>query len=312
MKPKSLTTAGFTLIELLVVIAIIAILAAILFPVFAQAKAAAKSTQSLSNIKNLTTSTLIYTTDYDDVFMVGATWGPSSSDGVLYDGTGPQRYKTWAYLLQPYIKNSEVFFDPQAPGKGRIQGLNAVEYASMRTHYGYNQINLAYYNGSNTPRYSDNTWFPVSTTAPASSSETVLFAPVADIRERVAFDRFGGDTIQAFSVWGVSNQSQYVGPILETVAFPPTCDYDNEKWYCFDWNWWGPIIMNTEREESGFYTGAVTLRRSRQAITAFTDGHVKSLNYARLAAGTNFVIKENLFGDYVAISDKSKYLWDIE
>ena len=52
---------AFTLIELLVVIAIIAILAAILFPVFAQAKAAAKVTASISNVKNITTASLVYT-----------------------------------------------------------------------------------------------------------------------------------------------------------------------------------------------------------------------------------------------------------
>src|SRR5688572_4148144 len=59
---------AFTLIELLVVIAIIAILAAILFPVFAQAKLAAKKTTTLSNIKQVGTSTFIYTADYDDVY----------------------------------------------------------------------------------------------------------------------------------------------------------------------------------------------------------------------------------------------------
>jgi prepilin-type N-terminal cleavage/methylation domain-containing protein len=59
---------AFTLIELLVVIAIIAILAAILFPVFAQAKEAAKKTQGLSQLKQLGTSTNLYTADYDDTF----------------------------------------------------------------------------------------------------------------------------------------------------------------------------------------------------------------------------------------------------
>ena len=59
---------AFTLIELLVVIAIIAILAAILFPVFAQAKLAAKKTTTLSNIKQVGTATIIYATDYDDVY----------------------------------------------------------------------------------------------------------------------------------------------------------------------------------------------------------------------------------------------------
>ncbi len=89
---------AFTLIELLVVIAIIAILAAILFPVFAQAKTAAKRTQELSNVKNIVTGMIIYTSDYDDrvppsrvVVNPGDWWGP--------------RTTTWKDSIQPYIKN---------------------------------------------------------------------------------------------------------------------------------------------------------------------------------------------------------------
>lgn len=65
---------AFTLIELLVVIAIIAILAAILFPVFTQAKASAKKTAALSNMKQIGTAAMIYTSDNDDLF-------PSVYDG---------------------------------------------------------------------------------------------------------------------------------------------------------------------------------------------------------------------------------------
>src|SRR5688572_31305139 len=69
---KKYMKRAFTLIELLVVIAIIAILAAILFPVFAQAKAAAKKTADLSNIKQITTASHIYLSDYDDILPLQA------------------------------------------------------------------------------------------------------------------------------------------------------------------------------------------------------------------------------------------------
>ncbi len=92
---------AFTLIELLVVIAIIAILAAILFPVFAQAKQAAKGTQSTSNIKQLATASLIYSADYDDMFVSQYT-GPEN-------GYGWQQ--SWVMLSLPYIKNYQIFKD---------------------------------------------------------------------------------------------------------------------------------------------------------------------------------------------------------
>ena len=91
---------AFTLIELLVVIAIIAILAAILFPVFAQAKEAAKRTQTLSNAKNLNLAFILYGADYDDTMMIET----SSEHPKFQDRGGYQG------ILQPYIKNYEIFY----------------------------------------------------------------------------------------------------------------------------------------------------------------------------------------------------------
>ena len=60
---------GFTLIELLVVIAIIAILAAILFPVFARAREKARAISCLSNMKEVTLASLMYSQDYDELII---------------------------------------------------------------------------------------------------------------------------------------------------------------------------------------------------------------------------------------------------
>jgi prepilin-type N-terminal cleavage/methylation domain-containing protein len=137
-------SAGFTLIELLVVIAIIAILAAILFPVFARARESARRAGCLSNLKQLGTAFQMYTQDYDETFPSGlvlAVPGPEAngSYAVMYAKT-PANASVWsgnlnsplgefklfqdrakqyrpsvAEQLQPYVKNNQIFLDPNDP-----------------------------------------------------------------------------------------------------------------------------------------------------------------------------------------------------
>src|SRR5438874_12306579 len=140
---------GFTLIELLVVIAIIAILAAILFPVFARARESARRSTCMSNLKQVGTSTMMYLQDYDETYPSGlvlAVPGPDTggSFAVMYDKTPKtsvvysgniegangsytlfaDRAKMFrpsvAEQLQPYVKNTNVFIDPDDPTGDRF------------------------------------------------------------------------------------------------------------------------------------------------------------------------------------------------
>ena len=121
---------AFTLIELLVVISIIAILAAILFPAFAQAKESAKKIVDLSNMKQIATSTMLYLSDWDDMFPLGTTsaandpsgwsWGqwheiPSDWDPSIGPAYIGRNQGMWANSIQPYVKSWEIYEGKGAP-----------------------------------------------------------------------------------------------------------------------------------------------------------------------------------------------------
>jgi prepilin-type N-terminal cleavage/methylation domain-containing protein/prepilin-type processing-associated H-X9-DG protein len=101
----SLKRNGFTLIELLVVIAIIAILAALLFPVFAQARAKARAVTCTSNLKQIGLALAMYRQDYDETNVNQWPWNG------LYNWD-----HTFHELLNPYVKNRQVFNCPSQQG----------------------------------------------------------------------------------------------------------------------------------------------------------------------------------------------------
>jgi prepilin-type N-terminal cleavage/methylation domain-containing protein/prepilin-type processing-associated H-X9-DG protein len=139
--------AGFTLIELLVVIAIIAILAAILFPVFAQAREKARATSCLSNMKQITTGTLMYNQDYDERWPITLpNNGTTNSSFFLWTvpesvlnppPASPQTRSHWAIGIQPYIKNYQVYSCPSSidfqpfgtPPTNPVQASTRVSYS---------------------------------------------------------------------------------------------------------------------------------------------------------------------------------------
>lgn len=136
---------AFTLIELLVVIAIIAILAAILFPVFAQAKASAKNTQDLSNIKQITLVSQIYSADYDDVYVTVGASDPWNNGSQTPFNTptppAPYQWRGWGLLLSQYAKNKDIFRAPMLEKTGSFNGACASSNGMQMTNtYSYNYL----------------------------------------------------------------------------------------------------------------------------------------------------------------------------
>ena len=106
---------GFTLIELLVVIAIIAILAAILFPVFAQAREKARQTSCLSNVKQIGLGQMMYQQDFDETVPFNREC--NNPGPVPYPCIAGRSILGWVDLVEPYVKNHQIFKCPSDPTK---------------------------------------------------------------------------------------------------------------------------------------------------------------------------------------------------
>jgi prepilin-type N-terminal cleavage/methylation domain-containing protein/prepilin-type processing-associated H-X9-DG protein len=140
--PRSqiLSRHGFTLIELLVVIAIIAILAGMLLPALAKAKGKAQSARCLSNLRQWSLLTSIYTTDNNEKFM--ADYGPTQEG-------------TWMSSLSNLYSNIGEFRLCPAAAKPSATG-----YGNTRQHWGWSQSNKAegYFRKGDYGSYGINHW----------------------------------------------------------------------------------------------------------------------------------------------------------
>lgn len=99
MKNHKKLVSLFTLIELLVVIAIIAILAGMLLPALNKAREKSRAISCGSNIKQLMTGLVMYTTDNGD-------WIPLNTDTTIAEGL---YNKYWFSKVNQYINNDAIF-----------------------------------------------------------------------------------------------------------------------------------------------------------------------------------------------------------
>jgi prepilin-type N-terminal cleavage/methylation domain-containing protein/prepilin-type processing-associated H-X9-DG protein len=174
---------GFTLIELLVVIAIIAILAAILFPVFAQARDKALATTCLSNLKEIGLAAMMYAQDYDETIVPSYTTASAlwrSWTGDEYTST----YSCWFMLLQPYIKNYDVFtceaaYDIRGSYSSQHYGCNSALCRTLtsasRTPYKMAEVSFP----ANTMLFADSDWSN-SSAAYSTNNSYVIYGPQPD------------------------------------------------------------------------------------------------------------------------------------
>jgi len=146
---------AFTLIELLVVIALIAVLAAWLLPVFARAKDKARQVTCLSNTRQLTLATLLYTQDNDGTHPMAYGYQPGSGWLATEPGDTPpgEKYAPgmpeysayasyWGNAIQPYAKAYGILFCPASVTRSATFSANLPVGAKVT--YTYNGMLHSY------------------------------------------------------------------------------------------------------------------------------------------------------------------------
>ena len=271
---------GFTLIELLVVIAIIAILAAILFPVFAQAREAARKTSCVSNANQMGKATMMYVQDYDGQYYPhrfncpgGSACNPLLSDpnyASLITSNAQQKI-FWISLLQPYVKNYNVFKCPSNPNAW-VGGGTAVCQQSVscggqgyggENSYGHNDFWMsiaAPYNGTGSGN-------PVSEAEIDRPSSVILTCDATYYGAGPDVNNASGYLVNANS-----NDATYVASL--------NADYPN---------YW----KNIGNSQFSYFAGSGgeptanaiqdgQKRHNNTIVCQFVDGHVKALQYTRV------------------------------
>lgn len=280
---------GFTLIELLVVIAIIAILAAVLFPVFAQAKVAAKGTASLSNIKQIGTAHMIYSADYDDLSVLVGRIDPASPVDLL-----GRRVYSWAFIMQPYIKNSSLFQDPLTRPEGSFDGHSVSLSQLFHTQFGYAYTIHSPWRGN----FMADGAFPLSQTSLAKPAETVLYISKKSRQGQ-------GDWVAGFTpLWAAYLVNPPFCVSTETGTNPASRCLPNQRWGN------NTPTYNGQSFEEGAFTGGVAFRKTGKAAVLWADGHASWRSPEQVAAGTTW--RRDVPFSAVQIVDFEQYIWDAD
>ena len=277
---------AFTLIELLVVIAIIAILAAILFPVFAQAKVAAKKTQSLSNVKQISTGLMIYSTDYDDL-------------NVMSEYNHGNTHLTWMATAHAYVKNGRTFTNPisgvvQNAGVDGIYRSPAFPVQPVNAPTTWDQAQTGGFSyGLHHTIFADNydsdqTWFPAAQVKPSMSQ-----TQIENLADKVMMMEKGANVTWSYP-WFHPWQAMWIGSIATTPGNEATITRDGVDVYTpgnpmydprFDTDCGASTNGNWECAAHARY------RFGNQTVMTFMDGHAKTMAKNAIKWYKNIYIK---------------------
>ena len=273
---------GFSLLEVLIVIAIIALLAGLLFPVYGRARDNTRRRVCAAHLKQIGLAIQTYAGDYDDMLP-------------------PSRYiaprATWAALIQPYLGSWKVLRCPNMRDAGFggtsiwSPPLAVPGNLSVWPAYGLNVDYLARAHKSDCSDFNrpfPGTGPPASTCVVAQPAQTVLvtgisFAP-------------GPGSWAGVNSLHPEGGGYYVAPAPATVGSRDSCTLANGGW--------------GEGSYLGPYGGFESVRHGGRGLVLFLDGRTRAMTPEQLAAGTNWTPTTR--NDCVLITERLKYLWDLE
>lgn len=280
---------AFTLIELLVVLGTILIVAAILFPVFASARASAKRINCISNFHQVQSSSLMYTGDYDEKFMLS-----THAPGMVGNSTND---RTWVQLTLPYVRSFDVFFCPADHTRSRTERVFEPDAipgdpygrfytASKRSNVGYNWLYMS----------------PVVMQAGRwmSSPRTMSFVenPAATILFVDSVNTIEGGRPSGGGHHIITPPCRYIANTSREDADSFSLTSDEQVFYTPQAGW------TLTRE--GAQWGHVWPWHDNKANVARLDGSIRSMNMRQLYSGCT--IGPDWSG---SIQDPSSYIWDL-
>lgn len=241
--------SAFTLIELLAVIGIIVVLVAILFPVFARARESARRASCLSNLKQIGLAGMQYAADYDSCLPPAV---------MAFGGNPGVNTQTFVDLLQPYIKNLQMFVCPSIskPAEGAIYDPSDLSQLVTGNATLYNRA-ISY--GLNVGGVDD-------TLQMDSSDPTEL---IGTCYGPGAWDLCGNLTAFGFPANGPFPQHETM------YASPSQLVWAGDEGY---WSYASLLPHDVWNATSSYRSPAIETRHLASANLLFLDGHVKSYN----------------------------------
>lgn len=280
------------------VIAIVMILAAILFPVFSRAKAQAQASVCLSNFKQVSLATIIYTSDYDDRYAL-------SRYTHRLDATSADD-KTWVQLILPYGRDFRLFKCPSDYTKGiatqaifdedLVPGDTYSRYyrASKRTNVGYNYLYLS-------PLIQTQVFISPLSRSQTEINDQARMIMFGDSVHRVTPDGFpeGGGSYLIVPPCRYSNEG---GTVTDTFRLS---DVPSSSFFVGDQGW--QPIPDPGNNDQIRPSGGLWPWHIEKLTAGFVDGHLKRISLSQAAVGCDV---QPSWSGYVY--SRSQYLWDMD